>query len=88
MPRPGVLTKGRSNRMIRTPGRRRVIHRKKFYKAGGTCAITGSHLQVSRGAKHDNLRSVSRSAKRPNRPYGGVLSTRALRRGIVKASRD
>ncbi|MFW9962952.1 MAG: 50S ribosomal protein L34e [Candidatus Sifarchaeia archaeon] len=74
--------------MVKTPGGRRVIHRKKFYRAAGTCAITSSQLQVSRGARHDNLRSASRSAKRPNRPYGGVLSSRALRRGIIKASRD
>ncbi|MGD9395968.1 MAG: 50S ribosomal protein L34e [Candidatus Thorarchaeota archaeon] len=88
MPRPGMLTRSRASRMVRTPGNKRVIHRQKFYKAGGTCAVTGSKLQLPRKAKHGVRRSASRSAKRPNRPYGGVVSSKALRRGIIKASRD
>ncbi|MFW9788976.1 MAG: 50S ribosomal protein L34e [Candidatus Thorarchaeota archaeon] len=88
MPRPGLLTRSRANRMVRTPGGRTVIHRQKFYKTGGTCAVTGAKLQLSRKAKHGSRKGVSRSSKRPNRPYGGVVSSRALRRGIIKASRD
>ncbi len=88
MPRPGELTKGKSNRMVKTPGGRRFVHRKKFYRAGGTCAVTGSQLQLSKSGRHDNLRGASRSARRPNRPYGGVISSRALRRGIIKAARE
>ncbi|MFW9833461.1 MAG: 50S ribosomal protein L34e [Candidatus Thorarchaeota archaeon] len=88
MPRPGMLTRSRANRMVRTPGDRRFIHRRKFYKAWGTCAITGAKLQLPKAAKHGARRSASRSAKRPNRPYGGVITSKALRRGIIKASRD
>ncbi|MFX1483304.1 MAG: 50S ribosomal protein L34e [Promethearchaeota archaeon] len=86
--RPGMLTRGRANRTVRTPGARRVMHRKKFYKTEGTCAISGSKLHLSRRAKHGNRSGASRSAKRPNRPYGGVVSPRALRREIIKAARD
>lgn len=88
MPRPGMLTRSRANRKVRTPGGRIVVHRQKFYKIGGICAVTGSQLQLPNEAKHGVRRGASRSAKRPNRPYGGVISSRALRRGIVKASRD
>ncbi|MFW9927403.1 MAG: 50S ribosomal protein L34e [Candidatus Thorarchaeota archaeon] len=86
--RPGMLTRSRANRQVKTPGGRLVIHRQKFYKAEGTCAITGSKLHLSRRAKHGRRSSSSRSAKRPNRPYGGVISSKALRRGIIKAARD
>ena len=86
--RPGMLTRSRANRKVRTPGGRIVIHRQKFYKSEGTCAITGSKLQLSRRAKHSRRRGASRSAKRPNRPYGGVISSQALRRGIIEAARD
>ncbi len=88
MPRPGVLTRSRANRKVRTPGGRIVVHRQKFYKTGGICAVTGSKLQLPNKAKHGVRRGASRSAKRPNRPYGGVITSRALRRGIIKASRD
>ncbi|MFW9794329.1 MAG: 50S ribosomal protein L34e [Candidatus Thorarchaeota archaeon] len=86
--RPGMLTRSRANRTVKTPGGRRVIHRQKFYKTEGTCAISGAKLNLSRRAKHGRRRGTSRSAKRPNRPYGGVVSPRALRRGIIKAARD
>jgi len=88
MARPGELTRGKSNRMIKTPGGRRFVHRKKFYRAKGTCALTGSQLQVPKSGRHDNLRGSSHSAKRANRPYGGVISSKALRRGIIKAARE
>jgi large subunit ribosomal protein L34e len=74
--------------MVRTPGGRRVIRRQKFYKTEGTCGVTGSKLQLSKKAKHGSRRGASHSAKRPNRPYGGVITSQALRRGIIKASRD
>lgn len=88
MPRPGLLTKSSANRMKRTPGARVVLHKRKHYKTGGTCFITGSELQLSRESKHGVRSGASLSSKRPNRPYGGVISSRALRRGIIKASRD
>lgn len=86
--RPGMLTRSRANRKVKTPGGRLVIHRQKFYKSGGTCAITGGKLHLSTRAKHGRRRGASRSAKRPNRPYGGVISSQALRRGIIKAARE
>ncbi|MFX1561490.1 MAG: 50S ribosomal protein L34e [Promethearchaeota archaeon] len=88
MPRPGMLTRSRASRIVRTPGNRRVVHRQKFYKAEGTCAVTGSRMQLPRESKFGFRRNASRSSKRPNRPYGGVITSKALRRGIIKASRD
>ncbi|MGY5864988.1 MAG: 50S ribosomal protein L34e [Candidatus Thorarchaeota archaeon] len=86
--RPGMLTRSRANRKVRTPGGRIVIHRQKFYKAEGTCAITGKKLNLSKHAKHNRRQTASKSAKRPNRPYGGVITSKALRRGLIKAARD
>ncbi|TFF96384.1 50S ribosomal protein L34e [Candidatus Thorarchaeota archaeon] len=88
MPRPGHLTRGRANRAIRTPGGRNVVHRRKIYKTGGVCAITGRKIQLPKESKPKLSRKSSRSSKRPNRPYGGVLSSRALRRGIISQTRE
>ncbi|MGY5861072.1 MAG: 50S ribosomal protein L34e [Candidatus Thorarchaeota archaeon] len=88
MPRPSELTRGRANRAVKTPGGRLVIHRQKFYRAQGTCAITGKNMQLPREAKHGLNRKASRSAKRPNRPYGGKVSSKAVRRGIIKQTRE
>ncbi len=87
MPRPGQLTRTRANRLVRTPGGRLVIHRRKIYKTAGRCAITGKRLNLLRGGRQDRLIFSSRSAKRPNRPYGGVITPGALRRALITAVR-
>lgn len=88
MPRPGQLTRGRANRIVRTPGGRRVVHRQKMYKSGGKCPITGTELQLPRGSMYGRSRKSSKSSKRPNRPYGGTLSAKAVRRGIISKTRE
>lgn len=88
MPRPGMLTKGKANRRIKTPGGRTNVHRRSHYKAGGVCAVTGDKLQLPRKSRTGLCGKASKSSKRPNRPYGGVLSPQAMRRGITKALRD
>jgi large subunit ribosomal protein L34e len=88
MPRPGQLTRGRANRLVKTPGRRLVVHRQKFYKTGGVCPMTGSQLQLPKKSLHRLSRKSSKSAKRPNRPYGGVLSSAAVRRAIMTKTRE
>lgn len=88
MPRPGQLTRGRANRRVKTPGGRLVVHRQKFYSAEGTCAETGVRMSMPRKAKHRLSRKASHSAKRPNRPYGGKIIARAVRRGIIRQVRS
>ncbi|MHA1863930.1 MAG: 50S ribosomal protein L34e [Candidatus Thorarchaeota archaeon] len=88
MPRPGQLTRGRANRIVRTPGGRRVVHRQKMYKSGGKCPVTGSQLQLPKESMYGNSRKSSKSSKRPNRPYGGAISSQALRRGIINKTRE
>ena len=88
MPRPGRLTRGRANRAVKTPGGRLSVHRQKFTKSGGVCPVTEQKLQLPRGSMYGRSRKSSRSSKRPNRPYGGTLSTKAVRRGIITKTRE
>ncbi len=88
MPRPGMLTRGRANRRIKTPGNRTHVHRRTHHKAGGYCAISGDKLQLPRESIPRLSRKASKSSKRPNRPYGGAISHRALRRELTKQVRD
>ena len=48
------------------------------------CAETG---QILPGVAR-NSDKASKSQKRPERPYGGVLSSKALRRKIIQKSRS
>ncbi|MFW9918404.1 MAG: 50S ribosomal protein L34e [Candidatus Thorarchaeota archaeon] len=88
MPRPGMLTRGRANRRIKTPGGRIKVHRRKYYKAGGICSISGKDLQLPQKSKAQQSRNTSKSSKRPNRPYGGMVSSKALRREITREVRE
>jgi len=88
MARPGELTRGRANRVIKTPGQRLVTHRQKFYRTGGTCYMTGAKLQLPRGSVFGISKKSSKSSKRPNRPYGGILSSAAMRRSLIRKIRE
>ena len=68
-----------------THGVKLVYKRKKPKKT--ECNITGSKLS---GVKRDipsRIKKLSKSKKRPERPYGGVLSPMASRREIIKRHR-
>ncbi len=88
MPRPGLLTRGRANRKVKTPGARHSVQRKKFSKTNSTCAVSGEPMHLPRGAKTRRSERTSRSSKRPNRPYGGYATASAVRRGVIKRVRD
>ncbi|MHA2085175.1 MAG: 50S ribosomal protein L34e [Candidatus Thorarchaeota archaeon] len=88
MPRPGMLTRSRANRSVKTPGGRVVVHRQKFYKSEGSCALTGVKMQLPRKAKFGISQRSSHSSKRPNRPYGGKATPKAVRRGIIRQARE
>ena len=46
MPRPGELTKARKKRTFKTPGGRDAVRHRTFYRAGGTCALSGKRMQL------------------------------------------
>ena len=52
-----------------------------------TCSITGSKLSGIKRGIPSKMKSLNKSQKRPERPYGGVLSPRASRREIIKRHR-
>ncbi|NHJ12550.1 MAG: 50S ribosomal protein L34e [Candidatus Thorarchaeota archaeon] len=85
MPRPGLLTRGRSNRSVKTPGGRLATHRRKHYRSRGTCALSGETMHLSKVTKKPK---GSRSSKRPNRPYGGYATAMSVRRGITRNARE
>jgi large subunit ribosomal protein L34e len=51
------------------------------------CSVTGSKLSGVKREIHSKIRSLNKSQKRPERPYGGVLSPTASRREIIKRHR-
>jgi large subunit ribosomal protein L34e len=53
----------------------------------GTCAVTGEKLKGVPREYPVKLRNMPITKKRPTRPFGGVLSSRAARDEIKKRAR-
>ena len=67
----------------RTPGGKLVIHYVKRKHKPVRCAVTKQILPgVARGDQ-----KVAKSQRRPERPFGGILSSKALRRRIIRKVR-
>jgi large subunit ribosomal protein L34e len=62
---------------IRTPGGKSVVHYERSRKTIARCGRCGAQLNgVPRDVR--DLRNLSKSSKRPNRAFGGVLCHKCL----------
>jgi large subunit ribosomal protein L34e len=72
---------------VKTPGGRVVKHFRVRKTTAPRCAVTGIKLHGIKSGKPVQLRTRSKSEKRPSRAYGGVLSSSAARRAIIAKAR-
>jgi len=52
-----------------------------------TCPKTGQVLNGVPRGKQNNIRKLGKSQKRPQRPFGGVLSSQAMRKKMKERAR-
>lgn len=71
----------------RTPGNGVKLVYKKRKPSGAQCAACGVVLKGTLRERVPVMRNLPRSKKRPERPYGGVLCSRCMRRKLIEASR-
>lgn len=86
---PAGKHKSRSLRrvFVRTPGSRVVMHYVKRMSGKAQCAGCGTVLSGVPRASDASLRNMSKSKKRPERPFGGVLCSGCSRRVIIEEAR-
>ena len=82
MPRPALRSRSLRRIYVRTPGGRTVIHYERRKNGKAHCAVCGAELN---GVKTNALYKFSKTEKRPERKFGGVLCPRCLER-LIKAS--
>jgi len=73
---------------VKTPGNRTVLHHRKAKPKKATCSKCKKVLPGVASERPYVLRKMSKSAKRPERPYGGILCsscTRATMKEKAKA---
>lgn len=81
--------KSRSLRRVKvvTPGNKNVTHyRPRKPKAGG-CAGCGDTLKGVPRERPYKMKTMAKTEKRPERPYGGVLCSACMRKKIIASSR-
>ncbi len=72
---------------IHTPGGRNVIHYVKRKPSKPQCAHCGNVLQGVARVRANQLRTIAKTQKRPQRPYGGVLCSPCMRKHIIAQTR-
>jgi large subunit ribosomal protein L34e len=73
---------------MKVPGGRLRISNTRRKPSRPTCPITGQRLQGVPQTKRFKISKMSKSQKRPQRPYGGVLSSSAMRSLIIRKARE
>jgi large subunit ribosomal protein L34e len=72
---------------VKVPGGTTEMHYRRRRNAPAQCAECGANLPgVARGTK-TQVRSVPKSARRPSRPFGGMLCSACTRRVIIARAR-
>ncbi len=71
---------------VRTPGGRIVFHYRKEKPSKHVCALCGNYLHgVPHGRRPVEVRKLSKTERRPERIFGGVLCSSCTRRVIEEA---
>ena len=85
MVRPGLRSHSMARLPTRLPGSRTVLHYVRRRPSRVTCPVTGKKLQGVPAERQANMGKLTKTQKRPSRPYAGVLSHTALEAFIIDA---
>ncbi|MEB3846682.1 MAG: 50S ribosomal protein L34e [Desulfurococcales archaeon] len=78
MVRPALRSRHLRRVMKRTPGGDLIVHYEKRRPGPARCARCGRPLNGVPRLRPNKLRGLSKTSKRPERPYGGVLCPQCL----------
>ena len=71
-----------------TPGNKTVTVYKSKKPSVARCQLTGQKLSGVPRLSQAKIKHLSRSARRPTRPFGGVLSPAAMKRVLIERVRN
>ncbi|MBW2970885.1 50S ribosomal protein L34e [Candidatus Woesearchaeota archaeon] len=87
---PQGSRRSRSLRRVvkKTPGGKRVMHYSRRKPAKPKCAECGALLAGIPRVRRAGLSKLSKTERRPSRPYGGVLCTKCTRKKMIARARS
>jgi len=87
---PEGAKRSRSLRRVfkRTPGGRNVIHYSRRKPSKAKCKECGAVLAGVANERPSKMGKLSKTEKRPSRPFGGVLCSKCTRAHIIEKARS
>lgn len=71
----------------KTPGGKTVLHYKERKLKGARCSDCGVVLQGIPRERTYKMKNLPKTKKRPERPFGGILCSRCMRKKIIEQTR-
>ena len=71
----------------KTPGGSTVVHFTRKKPKAAICPVTGEELKGVPRERPSKMQNMPKTQKRPERPFGGVLSSRASRAILKQKAR-
>lgn len=87
MPIPSKRSRSLRRIYVKTPGGSTVIHYKEEKPKAAHCGKCGAVLKGVLREKAYKMKSIAKSKKRPERPYGGVLCSQCMRELFIEKAR-
>lgn len=86
---PAQPHKTRSLRRVykKTPGGKTVLHYKKRKPKKASCGGCGATLPGVPRERPYKMKRLPKTKKRPERPFGGILCSRCMRKKIIEQTR-
>ena len=72
---------------VKTPGGKTVVHYKRRKPGKAHCTECGAPLSGIPRVLPIKMKNLSKTAKRPERPYGGFLCSKCARKKIIEEFR-
>lgn len=88
MPAPRLRSRSLRKIFTKVPGGGTNVHFKKRKHKAAKCGNCGALLKGVPRELPFKMRSMPKTKKRPERPYGGVLCSRCMRQGIISKVRQ
>lgn len=82
--RSGSLRK----KFVRTPSSRVAVHRVKRKPGKAQCGMCGGDLKAVPKVRAMKLKTLAKTKKRPQRPYGGHLCSPCMRKVMIDRARE
>lgn len=87
MPAPRYRSRSLRKVYVRTPGGGRAVHYRYKKPKIAHCSKCGAILKGVPRERPYNLKKLSKTQRRPERPYGGVLCSRCMRSLFIERAR-